>query len=142
MGKAPGKYRKWCRIFCALLLIGSLLLAGCASKPNEQGQTQPPETSKAAEVSDATQGTQTDGTEPTADTSAESSLASLRQAMAETPQLFAAAFFGYAAQDADPFAVMQEAPFTDKGDVVDVFSDSVVWVDIMQIIKAINANAL
>ena len=109
MGKAPGKYRKWCRIFCALLLIGSLLLAGCASKPNEQGQTQPPETTKAAEVTDATQGTQTDGTEPTADTSADSSLASLRQAMAETPQLFAAAFFGYAAQDADPFDVMQEA---------------------------------
>ena len=39
------------------------------------------------------------------------------------------------------FAVMQEAPFTDKGDVADIFTDTVVWIDIMKIIKAINANA-
>ena len=39
------------------------------------------------------------------------------------------------------FAVMQEAPFTDKGDVGDIFTDTVVWLDIMKIIKAINANA-
>lgn len=32
-----------------------------------------------------------------------------RQSMVETPQLFAAAFFGYVPQDADPFAIMQEA---------------------------------
>lgn len=32
-----------------------------------------------------------------------------RQSMVETPQLFAAAFFGYVPQDTDPFAVMQEA---------------------------------
>ena len=37
------------------------------------------------------------------------SLAIFRQAMVETPQLFAAAFFGYVPQDADPFAVMQNA---------------------------------
>ncbi len=39
-------------------------------------------------------------------------------------------------------AVMQEAPFTDKGDVTDVFTDTVVWLDIMKIIKSINANAI
>lgn len=37
------------------------------------------------------------------------SLAIFRQAMVETPQLFAAAFFGYVPQGADPFAIMQEA---------------------------------
>ncbi len=40
------------------------------------------------------------------------------------------------------FAVMQEAPFTDKGDVTDIFTDTVVWFDIMKIIKSINANAV
>lgn len=41
------------------------------------------------------------------------------------------------------FAVLQEAPFTDKGDVTDVFADNtVIWMDIMKTIKAINANAL
>ena len=40
------------------------------------------------------------------------------------------------------FAVMQEAPFTDKGDVGDIFTDTVIWLDIMKIIKSINANAL
>jgi type I restriction enzyme R subunit len=40
------------------------------------------------------------------------------------------------------FAVMQESPFTDKGDVGDIFTDTVIWIDIMKIIKSINANAL
>lgn len=41
------------------------------------------------------------------------------------------------------FAVLQEAPFTDKGDVTDVFADNtVIWMDIMKTIKSINANAL
>jgi type I restriction enzyme R subunit len=40
------------------------------------------------------------------------------------------------------FAVMQESPFTDKGDVADIFTDTIVWIDIMKIIKSINANAL
>ncbi len=39
------------------------------------------------------------------------------------------------------FAVMQEPPFTDKGDVADIFTDTTVWLDIMKIIKSINANA-
>ena len=40
------------------------------------------------------------------------------------------------------FAVMQESPFTDKGDVGDIFTDTVVWLDIMKIIKSINANTM
>ena len=40
------------------------------------------------------------------------------------------------------FAVMQEAPFTNKGTLDTVFTDTVVWMDIMKIIKSINANAL
>jgi len=41
------------------------------------------------------------------------------------------------------FAVLQEAPFTDKGDVADLFAeDTVIWMDIMKVIKSINANAL
>ena len=39
------------------------------------------------------------------------------------------------------FKVLQEAPFTDKGDVAEVFTDTVVWLDIMRVIKTINANA-
>lgn len=39
------------------------------------------------------------------------------------------------------FAVMQESPFTDKGDVGDIFTDTIIWMDIMKIIKTINANA-
>ena len=31
--------------------------------------------------------------------------------------------------------------FTDKGDVGDIFTDTVIWLDIMKIIKSINANA-
>ena len=40
------------------------------------------------------------------------------------------------------FAVMQESPFTNKGTLDDVFTDTVVWMDIMKVIKSINANAL
>ena len=40
------------------------------------------------------------------------------------------------------FSVMQEAPFTNKGTLDDIFTDTVIWTDIMKIIKSINANAL
>lgn len=40
---------------------------------------------------------------------ADPSLLIFRQAMIDTPQLFAAAFFHYVPQDTDPFALMQEA---------------------------------
>lgn len=39
------------------------------------------------------------------------------------------------------FKVLQETPFTDQGEVSDVFEDAVMWLDIMKIIKSINANA-
>ena len=39
------------------------------------------------------------------------------------------------------FKVLQETPFTDPGEVSDVFEDAVMWLDIMKIIKSINANA-
>ena len=39
-------------------------------------------------------------------------------------------------------SVMQEAPFTDNGTIVDIFTDAVVWTGIMKIIKSINANAI
>lgn len=40
------------------------------------------------------------------------------------------------------FAVMQEAPFTDKGDIADIFTEPVIWLGIMKVIKSINANAM
>ena len=91
MRKDPRKYRKWYSVFCTILLIGSLLLSGCASLPGDQNETQPTNSSEATNDSE------------------DPSLVIFRQAMVETPQLFAAAFFGYVPQDADPFTVMQEA---------------------------------
>ena len=77
------------RIICMLLCVCMLLcLAACG------GDHDPT--------------TETDATTPTEDL-VDPSLLIFRQAMVETPQLFAAAFFGYVPQDADPFAIMQEA---------------------------------
>ncbi len=39
-------------------------------------------------------------------------------------------------------SVLQESPFTDRGSVVDVFTDLTVWTGIRNIIEAINANAV
>ena len=109
MGKKPGKYRKWCSIFCAVLQIGSLFLAGCAAESNDQSHTQPTTPAKTNEIPGVTQDTQADETKTAANVSDDPSLVIFRQAMVETPQLFAAAFFGYVPQDADPLAVIQEA---------------------------------
>jgi len=95
--------------FFAILLIGSSLLSGCTSQPDEQSQIQLTETINSAEVSGATQDTYVDKTEPSAIEPDDPSLVIFRQAMVETPQLFAAAFFGNVSQNADPFAAMQEA---------------------------------
>ena len=38
-------------------------------------------------------------------------------------------------------SVLQEAPFTDQGSVVDIFTDLNVWVGIRKVIDQINANA-
>ena len=40
------------------------------------------------------------------------------------------------------FSVLQEAPFTDQGSVVDVFTDIAVWNSIKKVIDNINANAV
>ena len=39
------------------------------------------------------------------------------------------------------FSVLQEAPFTDRGSIVDIFPDMNVWVGIRKVIEEINANA-
>ncbi len=39
-------------------------------------------------------------------------------------------------------SVLQEAPFTDKGSVVEVFTDMSVWMGIGKVIERINANAV
>jgi len=105
MRMIPAGYRKWGKVFCAVLLISSLLLTGCAAPSGDENQTQPPETT-APEITTAPPVTET---EPPATEPEDPSLLIFRQAMVETPQLFAAAFLGYVPQDADPFAVMQEA---------------------------------
>ena len=40
------------------------------------------------------------------------------------------------------FTVLQEAPFTDRGSIVDVFPDLSVWAGIKNVIDGINVNAL
>ena len=39
-------------------------------------------------------------------------------------------------------SVLQEAPFTDRGSIVEVFSDLSVWLGIRKAIESVNANAL
>ena len=38
-------------------------------------------------------------------------------------------------------SVLQESPFTDKGSVVEIFTDINVWFEIRKVIDQINANA-
>lgn len=38
--------------------------------------------------------------------------------------------------------MLQDSPFTDRGSIVDIFSDLSVWAGIMKIIEQINANAV
>ena len=39
------------------------------------------------------------------------------------------------------FSVLQESPFTDRGSVVEIFTDLNVWAKIRNVIEQINANA-
>ena len=39
-------------------------------------------------------------------------------------------------------SVLQEAPFTDQGSIVDIFTDMSVWLGIHAVIDKINANAI
>ena len=38
-------------------------------------------------------------------------------------------------------SVLQDAPFTDNGSIVEVFTDLTLWFDIKKVIDEINANA-
>ena len=38
-------------------------------------------------------------------------------------------------------SVLQEAPFTDRGSIVEIFPDLNVWMGIRKVIEQINANA-
>mgnify|MGYP003295952841 CR=1 FL=1 len=91
-----------CRLVAILLCCLLLFLAGC-SKPIKLPEVP---------TTEATEET----TKPTEPNWAEASLSSLRQAMVETPQVFAVAYFGYQNNwdsdiPVDPFEAMQaEAP--------------------------------
>ena len=39
-------------------------------------------------------------------------------------------------------SVLQDAPFTDNGSIVEVFTDLSVWLGIKKIIDSINSNAI
>ena len=39
-------------------------------------------------------------------------------------------------------SVLQGAPFTDQGSIVEVFTDLTVWKGIRRVIEQVNANAL
>ena len=39
-------------------------------------------------------------------------------------------------------SVLQEAPFTDHGSIVEIFTDLSLWMGIRKVIESINANAL
>lgn len=122
MSKIPMIYRKLCAVICALLLIVSQL-TGC-TKPTDDANEVPPVSSEdtvqtennventqdTEEVTDSDEAEFVDDTDDAKDAEdAEgASLVSLRQAMIETPQIFAAAFFGHAERGADVFALMQE----------------------------------
>ena len=39
-------------------------------------------------------------------------------------------------------SVLQETPFTDRGSIVEVFTDLSVWMGIRRVIEQVNSNAL
>ena len=39
-------------------------------------------------------------------------------------------------------SVLQESPFTDRGSVVEIFTDLNVWMGIRKVIESINDNAI
>jgi len=109
---AFGKEKEMKKTICLALSICVLLCLAACGRDNilSAGITE-----SATSAEGQSPGTTASDATPTADptTSTEAwedpSLVIFRQSMVETPQLFAAAFFGYVPQDADPFAVMQEA---------------------------------
>lgn len=123
------KTRNW---LVLLLILCHLLLAGC-SEPAPQPEAPTADTSAGpAETAAATDPTQPE--EPTQPALDDASLVSLRQAMIETPQLFAVAYFGYhetvdSDQPVDPYEIMVEyAPglCSDLPFLLDIPADSVI----------------
>ena len=122
MSKIPVIYRKWCAVICAVMLIGSLLLTGCAKPTGDANEASPksPEDTVQTEnnaentqdTNDVTDGDAAESADDTEDAD-DASLVSLRQALVGTPQQFAVAYFGYALPDsnmpANPYAVMEGA---------------------------------
>jgi len=98
------------KTICLVLAVCMLLcLAACGGDPKPTtGTTEPAAQAESSEPTKEQIPETTDAAMPT-EAWEDPSLLIFRQAMVETPQLFAAAFFGYVPQDADPFAVMQEA---------------------------------
>ena len=39
-------------------------------------------------------------------------------------------------------SVLQDPPFTDQGNIIEVFTDISVWMGIRRVIEQVNANAL
>ncbi len=97
------------KLIFSVLLVGSLLLTGCAGLPDHTEPTkttQPPTTAESTQPSAAVPTTEpSQPAEPAEDTS----LDTLRQEMASTPQLFAVAYFGKATVDTKIPALMAEA---------------------------------
>ena len=103
----PGERNNPARIVMAVLLMFTILFAtGCGDKPIELPEIKPP----------ATQDTKPADTTPETEPEQDASLNSLRQAMVETPQLFAVAYFGNhnnwdSDLPVDPFEIMKaQAP--------------------------------
>ena len=118
MKKNFRKFRNVHKLFGVILLIGCFMLSGYGVIgdvlgqiiPTAIGGTENPEDTGTLTAPEATQDTQKD---QEMDDSAIASLVSLRQALVETPQQFAVAYFGYALPDGsipvNPYAVMESA---------------------------------
>ena len=92
-------------LITALLVCMIVFTAGCTQEPTVPAITTPTDTTQSNPPE-----TKSSETEKS---SVDASLNTLRQAMIDTPQLFAVAYFGYhdtidSDQPVDPFAVMQE----------------------------------
>lgn len=106
---------KWFRAVCAVALIGILLLSGCTASPDQQEGINPTEPTQSTQAPVSTENTLSTEPEQTIaptqpdEDMTDASLISFRQAMVETPQLFAVAYLGYGTQEpSDPFRLMQE----------------------------------
>ena len=109
--------RKSCRMFCIIFLICGFLLAGCGPAMKALDQTAPTDAGNIVEnpentgIPETAEGTQAAENIQETDDSAAASLVSFRQALVDTPQQFAVAYFGYALPDGNlpvnPFAVME-----------------------------------